>query len=237
MYRVAVCEDEPDLREDLSGLCRDILAKIEVEHSITLFSSAEELQSALNRGSRFDLMCLDILMPGQNGMELARGIRQHDDRVSLLFITSSTDFLQEGYSVRPIQYLLKPVEMEKLEAALPTDLLLHHQPRTISLQAGGKTVVFWLRDILYIEGRDHGTYVVTEQDEHFFRLSLQEVEKQLPAEEFCRCHRSFVVNLPQIRDVSSHEILLGGDKRLPIGRGSQNQFRQQFNAYLNVGNI
>lgn len=176
-------------------------------------------------------------MPGQNGMELAREIRLHDDRVSLLFITSSTDFLREGYSVRPIHYLLKPADMKELEMVIRTDLRLHHQPRTISLQAGGKTVVLRLKDILYIEARDHGTYVFLEQAEQYFRLSLQGLEKQLPADEFCRCHRSFLVNLAQIRDVSSQEILLSGDKQVPMGRGYLKQFRYRLNAYLNAGNI
>lgn len=237
MYRIAVCEDESHLREELAGLCREILTRMEVEHSLALFSSAEQLQSALNMGRRFDLLCLDILMPGQNGMELAQEIRRHDERVSLLFITSSTDFLQDGYSVRPIQYLLKPVRMKELETAIRTDLRLHHLPRILRLSAGGKTVVVLLRDILYLEGRDHGTCVFTERDEQSFRLSLQEVEKHLPAGEFCRCHRSFVVNLSQIRDVSSQEVLLAGGRRVPIGRSFLNQFRQQFNAYLNAGNI
>lgn len=237
VYRIAVCEDERFLREELAETCRDILSGLGVEYELDTFSCAQELQDALMVGTRFDIMCLDILMPGQNGMELAQEIRRYDDRVSLLFITSSTDHLLEGYSVRPIQYLLKPVSRKELEAAVRTDLRLNHQPRILRLSAGGRIVVLELRDILYLEGRDHGTYVVTERDEQFFRLSLQDVEKQLPAEEFCRCHRSFVVNLSQIRNATNHAIVLDGDRWIPIGRGSLNQFRQQFNAYLNAGNI
>lgn len=71
MYRLAICEDEPDLREGLCAQCRGILTRLEVEHEIVSFPSAEELESALADGAQFDLLCLDILLTGKTGIELA----------------------------------------------------------------------------------------------------------------------------------------------------------------------
>ena len=115
MYRVAVCEDEAILCANLCAQCESILDKLKVEHRITSFSSAEELENALLAGEEFSLLCLDILMGGKSGMKLAQELRQRDDKTSILFITSSTEFLKDGYSVRPIQYLLKPVQAAELE--------------------------------------------------------------------------------------------------------------------------
>ena len=109
MYRLAVCEDEEQARAALCALCGEILDGWGVEHSVAAFSSAEELEGALGAGERFDLLCLEILMEGKTGMELAKQLRGWDEDVSLLFITSSSDFLKDGYAVRPIQYLFKPV--------------------------------------------------------------------------------------------------------------------------------
>lgn len=106
MYRVAVCEDEAILCANLCAQCESILDKLKVEHRITSFSSAEKLENALLAGEEFSLLCLDILMGGKSGMKLAQELRQRDDKTSILFITSSTEFLKDGYSVRPIQYLL-----------------------------------------------------------------------------------------------------------------------------------
>ena len=108
MYRVAVCEDEAILCANLCAQCETILDKLKVEHRITSFSSAEKLENALLAGEEFSLLCLDILMGGKSGMKLAQELRQRDEKTSILFITSSTEFLKDGYSVRPIQYLLKP---------------------------------------------------------------------------------------------------------------------------------
>ena len=118
MYRVAVCEDEAILCANLCAQCESILDKLKVEHRITSFSSAEKLENALLAGEEFSLLCLDILMGGKSGMKLAQELRQRDDKTSILFITSSTEFLKDGYSVRPIQYLLKPVQAAELESAV-----------------------------------------------------------------------------------------------------------------------
>ena len=115
LYRVAVCEDEAILCANLCAQCESILDKLKVEHRITSFSSAEKLENALLAGEEFSLLCLDILMGGKSGMKLAQELRQRDDKTSILFITSSTEFLKDGYSVRPIQYLLKPVQAAELE--------------------------------------------------------------------------------------------------------------------------
>ena len=103
MYRVAVCEDEKNLREDLCAQCAAILSELQVEHTVTPYSSAEELEAAFSAGAEFSLLCLDILMDGKTGMKLAQELRERDDRTSILFITGSTEFLKDGYSVRPIQ--------------------------------------------------------------------------------------------------------------------------------------
>ena len=100
LYRVAVCEDEAILCANLCAQCESILDKLKVEHRITSFSSAEKLENALLAGEEFSLLCLDILMGGKSGMKLAQELRQRDDKTSILFITSSTEFLKDGYRYR-----------------------------------------------------------------------------------------------------------------------------------------
>lgn len=234
MYRVAICEDEPALRQELHRQCAQILQRLDTEHRLTDFPSAEALEKALDTGAQFDLLCLDILMPGMNGMQLAQSIRQRDEQTSILFITSTEEFLLEGYSVRPIQYLLKPVQPEQLENALRTDLRLHHQPHTVTIHSGGKTAVLPLEDILYVESRNHGCVFCTAQQEHFFWMTLAEAEQLLPGEH-CRCHKSFLVNLQHIRQVNGRIILLPGGKRLDIGPRYAEPFQRLFARYLNAG--
>lgn len=235
MYRIAVCEDEFHLRRELSDLCRDILTQMGIEHSLAVFPSAEEMQVALDMGRRFDLLCLDILMPGQSGMELAQRLRRRDDRPSIIFITSSEEFLREGYSVRPLQYLMKPVSREELEEALRTDLRLHHQPSVVTVTAGGKMTAIPLADILYVESRDHRVVFVLEKGEEAFWLTLSQVERMLPAGQFCRCHNSFLVNLAQVARMDSRDVVLTGGRKLALSRGKVREFQTQLTRFLGGG--
>lgn len=234
MYRVAICEDEPNQLENLYQQCQEILTRLEPEHEIERFPSAEELEAAMAGGARFDMLCLDILMGGKSGMELALELRQWDERTSILFITSSTEFLLEGYGARPIQYLLKPLKREQLEKAFQTDLRLNHQPRMVTLRTRGKTAVLSLADIQYVESLNHGCVFHMGQEEQSFQITLAQVEALLPKNQFCRCHNSFLVNLSHIKEVTSREVLLSCGERLTIGRRYAEQFRSAFVHHLNL---
>ena len=89
-----------------------------------------------------------------------------------------------------------------------------------------------LVDIRYVESRDHGSLFHMESGEQFYPLSLTEIKGNLPAEQFCRCHNSFLVNLACVREVSSRTVSLEHLK-LPIGRKYAERFREQFVRYLN----
>ena len=233
MYEVAICEDEEVLRDGLCTQCSQILDDLKVEHTISPFPSAEELESALSGGAVYSLLCLDILMDGKTGMELAQELRERDEKTSILFITSSTEFLKDGYSVRPIQYLLKPVKREELAQAIQTDLRLYHHPKTVTLRVGGRTLVLPIEDVLYAESRDHGTVLHMAHGEQFLPCSLSQTEELLPAEYFCRCHNSFLVNLSHIREVSGKTLYLLEGGEVSIGRRYLEQFQNQFVRYLN----
>jgi len=235
MYRVALCEDEACQLQELQTMCKEILTHMDVEHEIHPFASADELGAAFKNGMQFDLLCLDILMAGQTGMELATELRKWDDQTSILFITCSTDYLLEGYTVRPIQYLLKPVQQHDLQKAIQTDLRLNHQPRTISLKIKGKTSILPLSDIHYVESQNHGCVFFTDSGTHFFQINLTEIEALLPSRQFARCHNSFMINMTQIQTVNSREIRLMDGSSLPIGRRYGKDFQSKFVRYLNLG--
>lgn len=232
MYAVAVCEDRQETRTEILSLCDAILTELAVEHRVSPFSSAEALEAALRSGERFDLLCLDILMEGESGMELARRLRETDERTSILFLTGSSEFLKDGYEVRPLQYLLKPIDRGELMRAIETDLRLHHRPRTVTLRVGARTLVLPLEDIRYVESRDHGSVFHMNGDERFLPLSLGETESLLPRECFCRCHNSFLVNMRHIRGLGGRTLYLT-DGELSIGRKYAADFQERFVRYLN----
>lgn len=234
MYRVAVCEDERDAQERICGLCNEILNELETEHTISAFSSAEELEMVLEAGTRFDLLCMDILMEGKTGMELAQSLRNEDERTSILFITSSREYLKDGYSVRPLQYLYKPVNREELAQTLQADLRLYHRPDRVTLRLGSKTVVLPLEPLLYAESQNHDAVAVFPDGQQRYRLSLSELERLLPSDRFCRCHNSFLVNMSHIRQIDRRTLTLDHGVQIPVGRNYYESAQAKFIQFLSA---
>lgn len=232
MYRVAICEDEPQMREHLRGLCADILAQQAIECDVSVFSSAQALLAQIRGGARFDLLCLDILMEGMSGMELARELRRDGENVSIVFITSSDAYLKEGYSVRPLQYLFKPVRREELEEALCYDLSRRALLPQLVLRQGRDAVVLPLEDILYVESFNHVVTIHTRTGTRSFRISLRDVEAQLPSALFCRSHNSYCVNLAHISQVGSRELVLFNGERLPVSRSRLAELQARLMRHL-----
>ena len=234
MYRLMVCEDEEQTRAALCALCGEILDGMNVEHSVSAFSGAEELERALSAGERFDLLCLDILMDGKTGIELAKQLRTYDEEVSLLFITGSSDFLKDGYAVRPIQYLFKPVERSELADALSADLRLHHTPETVSIHTKTGVSSLPLRGLRYIESQDHMAVAYLPEGARSYRINLSELERLLPSRLFCRCHRGFLVNMKHIAVIDRRGVLLDDGTLIPVGRSYYERAQERFVHYLNT---
>lgn len=235
MYQVAICEDEPVMRNRLREFCSDILTEMPIEYEISVFSSAEEFEAAITRsGNRFDVLLLDIELGGKSGMELAHEMRERGDRISIIFITGSEEYLREGYSIQPIHYLLKPVSKGKVAEALKIDLDLNYHKNNIVLQKGAKTVILPVDNIVYIESLDHKVIVHSTHEEHVFKWSLSEIMQSLPENLFCRVHNSYIVNMKHIVEFLRSEIVLSNGSRLPVGRKYYETVQKSFVRYINL---
>ena len=234
VYRLAICEDDPGEREFLCSLCGELLSARHIPHVLTPFSSAEDLAETLERDSgAFDLLLLDIQMDGMSGMELAQALYRRRAPVRFLFITGCADYALEGYQVHPVHYLLKPVDRSSLEEALLQDWESHHQPEAFLLRIGPRSFSLPIKEIRYLESRNHVVTVCMEGEEHTAPLSLSKVESMLPARLFFRCHNSFLVNLSHVGEIERTTLRLRDGTRLPIRRRYYQAFQSAFIHYLN----
>ena len=232
MYRIAICEDDATTREQIASLCGEILARLDTEHAISEFDCAEALEGALEAGASFDLLCLDIMLQGKTGVEMAQAFRTRDDQTSILLISSSREFLKEGYSVRPLQYLYKLVDPRELEEVLRTDLRLHRRAARLTLSLGGKTRVLPLSELLYVESQNHNAVACFPDWQEGFRITLSEIERLLPADLFCRCHHSFLVNMSHIRQINRRALELDQGSQIPVGRNYYETAQAKFIQFL-----
>ena len=233
VYRVALCEDEAVERDQIAGLCRDVFAALGLEAEIVPFPSADDLLAAEAGGGAFDLYLLDIQMAGTTGLELARQLYGRGVRDRIIFITGNPEYALEGYDVNPLHYLLKPVDRARLEAAARRAVEKRGLQQVV-FRRGGKAVPIPVGEIRCLESRNHGVVVHLKDGEETFALSLNDAEQLVPAGMFCRCHRSYLVNLNWVRHASHSGVQLKDGGWLPMGRtcyaGFQNAIIRRLNG-------
>lgn len=220
MYHIAVCDDNQEEAHLIGRMTQEIMAQREIEAQVDLFFDPESLLDKLQQTQiQYDLFLLDILMEERNGIQLAQALRQRGYRGKLIYITVSRDYAIDGYKVKADDYLLKPVEKDMLDQAIGRVL-----PRleTVLLETTGGMKILRLQQILYAESVGH--YVLIQLGDKGeplrLRATLLQVQQKLGAEKFVRCHKGYLVNLAQVREVrvSTSQILLHGGDAIPLGR-------------------
>lgn len=232
---VAICDDDQADRTLVGGQLAQKMKGRGEDLEITYFDSGEDLIEQYEDGSRkFDLIFLDICMEFMNGIEAARQIRGYDGKVAIIFLTSSRDYAIDGYSVRASDYLLKPLDMNRLEEAINRFMEERYPRIRQSLLVVGKNTGRRIAydDIIYIESiRMNLRIVCNNGTEHTIRKKLDDVQAELTGRRFLRCNRSFIVNMDYVADAKDDFTMNNGDK-IPIKVREKKQLRKQYFDYI-----
>lgn len=191
---IALCDDSSADRREI----RTLLNELKPRAQIAEFESAEALLAAHRSGKPFDLVFMDILLDGMDGMDAAARLREVDERLSLVFLTMSRDYAVESYQVSALSYLVKPLRAEALAAVLERFDAVW-RPRSIFINDR----FFTMDDIVSAESRNkHVTFSFRDGTSAEITAKLGEVERQLHGSNFLRCHRSFIINMDHVARIS-----------------------------------
>ena len=216
-YRIALCDDQPQALSLLSALAREWGKVRGFALQLVCFQGAEALLFQLSDES-YDILLLDIEMPGMDGVSLARKVRREDGNVQIIFVTGYSDYIAQGYEVEALHYLMKPVDREKLFSVLDRAVeKLRKNERPLLLELAGETVRLPLRELRYLEVR-RNFVTLHAREEYTVKKPLTEFEERLD-ERFFRTGRSFIVNLMYIQKITRTDIFLTTGEVLPLPRG------------------
>ena len=235
MIKVAFCDDDPSVLNELQVLLDEYRVKQNREIDYTAFRDPLELMAAIERDIRFDVLLLDVLMPGENGIDAAAEVRRYDSNVKIIFLTSSSEFAVQSYAVNAFFYQLKPVCAESffrvMDAVL--DQCEKEQTNSLILRCKSGITRVELKTLEYCEVI-HRTL--------FFHLtsgkvlestgSLDDLYDQLkPYGNFLRPHRSYLVNLEYVQNLSTRALTMSCLTEIPIPRGKYNEVKNAFLEY------
>ena len=228
--KIAVCDDDAAELGQMISLLEAYRRERRACVTYASFHSAAELLSAAKNGG-YDLYLLDVMMPGISGMEAARDIRGMDQQTNIVFLTSSPEFAVESYRYRAHHYLLKPVGAQQLFEILDTlrANMRRPSPGILVKTRGGLARICFDR-ISHVEVVNKWVYFhLTDGAVKAVTAPLVEFEKILLARpEFARVHRSYIVNLWQVSELTANEIVTLQGERVPVSRQNYARVRAAF---------
>ena len=228
-----IVDDDAPARSELRFLLEETGRIGNIEEA----SNAREAVEALVRSregtdARTDVLFLDISMPKTSGMQLAEALHKLKNPPAVVFVTAYSEYAVEAFSVDAVDYLMKPVETDRLNHALDKVETRvkpsggnHGAVERIPVEKGGRKVLVPIDQIRYIEAKDDYSCIYTDSDRYLSTISLAKLEQKLVPHGFFRVHRGYIVNLEHVEDVeviSSGILQLGlkgiEDKKIPVSR-------------------
>lgn len=232
MRKIAICDDEPYIREMLCDYLNSLQEKINQQFLITCYTNGEDLLKQMNPDT--DLLLLDIKMGDLSGMQAAHRLRAAGLNTCIIFITSMVQYALEGYEVHAFAFIRKPLRYPQFERTILAALqaLESQAKHNLLLRRGNTLDSISIDSILYVETLDHTSVVVTENGRMEYNISLSKIAAELDACGFGICHKSYLVNFRQIRSIQSASLLLSDQESLPISKHRRKYFLEQFTKYM-----
>ncbi|GAB4278579.1 MAG: LytTR family DNA-binding domain-containing protein [Coriobacteriia bacterium] len=198
--KALVCDDEAPARSELRYLLEEA-GGVEVVGEAS--SAMEALQ--LIKAFPYDVVFLDIDMPGLDGVQMAEVLTTLDRRPDVVFVTAHGEHAVKAFEVAAVDYLMKPVELERLKQTIerlrPIEGAVGARVERIPVEKSGKKLLLQADEIFYIMAKDDYTYLHTDKERYLSTMSLAALEKRLEPNGFFRVHRRFLVNLGVVKEV------------------------------------
>ena len=228
---IAICDDQLTERRQLYAMLETYFVRRSMKISVDVFSSADSFLADFTK-DKFQIVFLDIYMPGLSGIDAARRIRESDQAISLIFTTCSPDHALESYAYYAAGYLLKPYTDEQLAEVL--DWCLDHASsalQTITISCQHEKMTLPVNEIVFFEIYGRECTVHATSHSYTTNRSLNDLEAQLPGS-FLRCHRSFIVNMDYITRLNAMDFTMADKFSVPISNETAAHIKQSYFDYM-----
>ncbi len=231
---IAVCDDNLDELSRISSLLEDYGHEIDSSVTYEVFHSAFDLLETMKL-RQFDLLLLDILMPGITGMDAAKEIRRSDSEIPIIFLTSSREYAVESYRVGAMDYIMKPASKDEIFPSIGKQLTrVSQEGAYLTLKTGSGIIKLPFSQIVYVEVINRSVqFVLTNGEIREAYGYLTDYESDLLINpHFYKAHRSYVVNLRQVTELNKEGFTTILGKTVPVAREAFSKAKAAYMKYL-----
>ena len=231
--KIAICDDNLNIVDEVKNLLDEYALSKNLSLDISTFNDG---QAVLESDERFNIAILDVEMPGCNGIELGKILREKNRHIVLMYITSHKKYLDEALNLNAARFFEKPIDSKRFYDGLD-NALKRIDITTIKffLKEDNASVRINANDIIYVEIEPIGhrkTKIVTEEKTYISSNKIVFWEEHLISSLFVKTHKSYIINMEYITKYENNTLQLDGKYNIPISRNYQSSVHKAFIRYM-----
>jgi len=238
MLRIAICDDQAEQVQLIRKAAENYFKTKQEFVSYEDFDSAFAFIDAVEHGAVFDIVLLDVCMPGLSGMDAAQELRNRHSRAEIIFLTTSDEFAVDAFAVKATDYLLKPFTQNQFNKAVDrafSYIRQRNSAKMIFRLIGGGIRVEEIARILYMESHGHIIQVHLSDDTMLeTRKSIQEMKEELDKiapGQFASPNKGYLVNLSAIHLIKAEYVEIHGH-HIPLGKRKYREFQELYFQFM-----
>lgn len=243
MIQIAICDDRKEDCDIIQKYVTEYMSCNNMIFQINIFDAGEAL---LESDLAFDLVFLDIAMPGSNGIQVGRELRSIHKHTLIVFISDFSEYWTQAINnVHAFAYLEKPIERQEVARQLGEALYELERTRQETPEVSFEIITvrngyitdteirsFLITDILYFQYIGRKIMLKTEEREYIFISQMKNVVTRMAPYPFAGCHQNYLVNLQYVQKIRGYELFLKNGEKLPVSQKKSAEFRNKLNQYI-----
>lgn len=231
--KIAICDDNLNIVDEVKNLLDEYALSKNLSLDISTFNDG---QAVLESDERFNIAILDVEMPGCNGIELGKILREKNRHIVLMYITSHKKYLDEALNLNAARFFEKPIDSKRFYDGLDNALKrIDNTTIKFFLKEDNASVRINANDIIYVEIEPIGhrkTKIVTEEKTYISSNKIVFWEEHLISSLFVKTHKSYIINMEYITKYEKNTLQLDGKYNIPISRNYQSSVHKAFIRYM-----
>ena len=237
--KIAICDDNKNICNDLEKLLIEVDPSLLSENIIDVYYSGDELIKRLDECEVYDIVFLDIEMSPVTGIDVGRYIREikNNNIIQIVFISHKDSYAMELFDIRPLNFLIKPFQKDKIEKVyFNAKKLITDGNKFFLFQKDNTTTRIPINEIVYFESENRKVNIITPNGKESFYGKIDEVCNQLECQCFLHIHKSYYINYYHIVKITYDKVRMSNGIVLNISQRRRKKIREQHLMYDQVEN-